>query len=105
MNDTELEKVRLLDHIFKSLTIDDLKLIFKEDLLISAIKGDDHLPGSILGAVQQLSMLQVEILLLRNEQQKLKDHVRDVIRVLSMLQPVPNCSYELQTLKTMFGII
>ena len=109
MNTVEdLAKIKLFDQVFRSLSLDDVKSILSTDLVVDKLKGEEITTGPILSAIQSISMLQVEIITLRNAHDELK---RDFMQALKAIQtlttpmlPVAPYSQELQTLKSKYSI-
>ena len=108
MTNNDLEKVKLVDQVFRSLSLEEIKSILSADLIVDKLKGTEHGTGPILSAQQSLSMLQVEIITLRNAHDELK---RDFMQALKAIQtlttpmlPIAPYSQELQTLKSKYGV-
>ena len=106
MNTEDAEKIKLLDQAFKSLTLDDVKSVLSADLLVGKLKAQDNSPGPLIGALQELSILQVEIVMLRNELNSQKADFVTALKVLTTLSnpPAPYYSSDLQNLKSKHGI-
>ena len=107
MTSTEdLEKIKLVDQVFKSLSLDEIKSILGADLIVNKLKGTDTTPGPILSSIQDLSMLRVEIATLRADHTMLKEDFKMALRAIQTLSAphVPYYSAEMQTLKSKYGV-
>lgn len=106
MTNDDLEKVKLIDQVFRSLSLEEIKLILSADLIVDKLKGTEHGTGLILSALQSLSMLQVEILTLRADHTMMKEDFKTALKVMQTLsQPtIPQFSSELQNLKSKYNI-
>ena len=106
MTNDDLEKVKLVDQVFRSLSLEEIKSILSADLIVDKLKGTEHGTGPILSALQSLSMLQVEILTLRADHTMMKEDFKTALKVMQTLsQPtIPQFSSELQNLKSKYNI-
>ena len=106
MTNDDLEKVKLIDQVFRSLSLEEIKSILSADLIVDKLKGTEHGTGLILSALQSLSMLQVEILTLRADHTMMKEDFKTALKVMQTLsQPtIPQFSSELQNLKSKYNI-
>lgn len=108
MNTGDLEKIKLIDQVFNSLSLDDVKSILSADLLVGKLKAHDNSTGTILGAFQELSMLQVEMITLRADHNFLKEDFKVALKVMHTLSipvtPMPTYSPELQNLKSKYNV-
>ena len=106
MTNDDLEKVKLIDQVFRSLSVEEIKSILSADLVVDKLKGTENGTGPILSALQSLSMLQVEILTLRADHTMMKEDFKTALKVMQTLsQPtIPQFSSELQNLKSKYNI-
>ena len=106
MTNDDLEKVKLVDQVFRSLSLEEIKSILSADLIVDKLKGTENGTGPILSALQSLSMLQVEILTLRADHTMMKEDFKTALKVMQTLsQPtIPQFSSELQNLKSKYNI-
>jgi hypothetical protein len=106
MNTEDLEKIALIDQVFKSMTLDDIKVLFSSDLLVGKLKAHDNSTGVLVGTLQELSILRMEIATLRAELTSQKIDFAAALRVMNTLSlPTPPLySPELQTLKSKYGV-
>ena len=106
MTNDDLEKVKLVDQVFRSLSLEEIKSILSADLIVDKLKGTESGTGPILSALQSLSMLQVEILTLRADHTMMKEDFKTALKVMQTLsQPtIPQFSSELQNLKSKYNI-
>ena len=105
MNTDDLEKIKLIDQVFKSLSLDDVKSILSADLLVGKLKAHDNSTGTILGAFQELSMLRVEMMTLRADHTMLKEDFKTALRAMQALSiPVAPYSPDLQNLKSKYNV-
>lgn len=108
MNTEDLEKIKLIDQVFKSLSLDDVKSILGADLLVGKLKAHDNSTGTILGAFRELDMLQVEMMTLRSDHIMLKEDFKVAIKAIQTLStlvtPMPRYSPELHNLKSKYGV-
>ena len=105
MNKDDMEKVKLVDQVFKGLSLDDIKLILAADLLVGKLKAHDNSPGPILSTIQDLSILQVEMMTLRADHTMLKEDFKTALRAMQALStPVAPYVPDLQSLKSKYGV-
>jgi hypothetical protein len=108
MTNDDIEKIKLVDQVFRSLSLDEIKSILGADLIVDKLKGTENGTGPILSALQSLGMLQVEINALRSDHIQLKEDFKATLKVMQtlstpMTQVVPYSS-ELQALKSKYNI-
>ena len=105
---TDIEKIKLLDQVFRSLSVDEVKSILSADLIVDKLKGIENTSGPLLSAIQDLSMLQVEIITLRADHSMLKEDFRSVLKAMNTISApitvVTPYSQDLQTLKSKYGV-
>lgn len=108
MTNDDLEKFKLVDRVFRSLSLDEIKSMLSADLIIDKLKGTDDGPGTIVSAFQELRVLRVEIMNLRIEHDILKEDFKAALKVIHTLSqpvmPIAPYSVELQTLKSKYGV-
>ena len=106
MTNDDFEKVKLVDQVFRSLSLDEIKSILSADLIVDKLKGTENTTGPILSALQSISMLQVEIITLRNDHTMLKEDFKTALKVMQTLAmpPMPQYSSDLQNLKSKYGV-
>ena len=102
----DIEKIKLIDQVFRSLSVDEIKSILSADLIVDKLKGTESGTGPILSTLQSVSMLQVEISSLRSDHIVLKEDFKTALKVMQTLsQPtIPQYSSELQNLKSKYGV-
>ena len=104
----DLEKIKLVDQVFNSLSLEEIKSILGADLVVDKLKGGDNKAGPILSALQNISMLQVEIMTLRNDHVQLKEDFKLALKVMQTLStpmlPTIPYSQELQNLKSKYNV-
>ena len=106
MTDDEREKIKLVDQVFKSLSLDEIKSILGADLIVDKLKGTENTTGPIMSAFQNLAMLQVEMLTLRADHNMLKEDFKTALKALNTLSmPAPAIySNDLQNLKSKYNV-
>jgi hypothetical protein len=108
MTNDDIEKIKLVDQVFRSLSLDEIKSILSADLIVDKLKGTENSTGPILSAIQNLSMLQVEIIALRSDHIQLKEDFKSALKVMQTLSipimPATPYSSELQTLKSKYSV-
>lgn len=105
ITEADREKIKLLDQVFRSLSVDELKSILSADLIVDKLKGTENTDGPILSAMQGLSMLQVEIITLRNDHFQLKEDFKAALKVTyQMRMAMTPYSTEFETLKSKYGV-
>jgi hypothetical protein len=102
----DIEKIKLLDQVFRSVSVDDIKSIFSADLIVDKLKSTEIITGPILSAIQDISMIRLEIATLRADHTMLKEDFRTALRAIQALSmpPVVPYSSDLQTLKSKYNV-
>ncbi len=100
----DLSKVMLIDQVLAGMTLEDVKSLLESDILVGKLRAHDNSPGVILSAMQDVSLLQMEIITLRSEYSALKNDFTQLIRAANTIATHVPYSPELQGLKTKYSV-
>ena len=105
MTNDDIEKIKLVDQVFRSLSLDEVKSLLSADLTVDKLKGHDNTTGPIMSAFQDLSILRVEIVNLRIEHGVLKEDFKTALKVThQMRMAITPYSTEFETLKSKYNV-
>jgi hypothetical protein len=102
-----IQKIALLDKLFNSCSIDDIKAIAGESLTMSTLKGDILQDGPFSRNVQLVSdniTLRNDVAYLRSEMMGLKTELHSLIRVLNQPQFNSSTAADFNAIKIRNGI-
>lgn len=103
-DDTNLEKIKLLDQIFQVLSLDDMKQIASCDLVVSKLRGDNVARGPLLEMYQDSSRLNLEIMMLRTNLTNVVTDFQVLIRCLNKGMADSTATSDFYNLKTKHNI-
>lgn len=98
------EKFKLLDLIFLSLTIDELKSMFGEDLVAAKLKDVKMYHQPIAGIPENITDLRNETVALKAEISMLRSDIGTLLRCLNRGMGDQTTSYDFNTLKHRYGV-
>jgi hypothetical protein len=105
MTNDDIEKIKLVDQVLSSLSLDEIKSMLSADLIVDKLKGNQNSTGMILSALQSLAMLQVEIMTLRTDHIQLKEDFKAALKVThQMRMAMTPYSTEFETLKSKYSV-
>lgn len=79
----ELEKVQLLDKLFGSFTVEDLKDLADTEQIVSRLKGSESNSKLLERLVNDNATLSVDLMNIRNETMSLKSDIQSLIKALN----------------------
>ena len=107
------EKIELLDRIIETLSIDDIKTLFGEDLVIGALKGSNsNTIGPFRSLINDNDMLKNEVSILKADLNYIKsmhyalsDDFRNLVKAVNpVINPTYTFNQDFVNLKTKHGI-
>jgi len=103
VTNSDLEKIKILDTLFASLNVDDLRELAEKEEIIARLKGADSSVGVISSLVNEHQHLTHESMNLRIEIEALRSNLQELIRVLDKTVFSPPNNYEFYNLKSRLG--
>lgn len=99
----QLEKIDLLDTLFGSLSVDQLRELTEQECVASKLRGDNFNPGILRTLVQENEIHNSEIMILKNDINVLRYNLQLLTKL--MLKPYDyNSQSDVQILKSSLGI-
>lgn len=101
LNAEEMEKVRLMDRAFSSMSFQEVQVMFGESSVIDKLKGNNEPVGLFCKLLDETNLLHVQLSFVQAELFSLKDDMKKLVKVADdhSRPMVPQYSSELHTLK------
>jgi len=103
ITDEQFQKITLLDKLFGSVSVDQLKEFLESEQIVARLKGIEDNPHILLNLVHDRDILMADNSQNKNDIVELKHDVKELVKALNQLYSIPYNS-ELQNLKSRHGV-
>jgi len=100
----QLEKINLLDKLFTSLSVEQLKELIESDLIVAKLKGVNDNPQIILNLVHSYDTMRIDLISAQSSINSLKEDFQSLLRVLYTEVFTPRYNQEFTNLKSKHGL-
>jgi hypothetical protein len=100
----QLDKINLLDKIFASMDVEQLKQIAESEQIVSRLKGFEDNPQIILNLVHEYDTMKLDLMNAKAELVGLKSDFQALLKVLHSDVFTPRYNMEFNNLKNKYGV-
>jgi hypothetical protein len=104
LTNDQLLKIDLLDTLFGSLSVEQLKELTEQECVASKLRGNMANPGILKGLIRTSEFQAVELMNLRSDTLVLKNDFQDLVRILNKELFSPTYNQEFNNLKQKHNI-
>jgi hypothetical protein len=103
LNQEQTEKLQLIDVLFSSLSVDQLKEIAESEKIVAILKGTDSSISVLSKLINEFNTVQMEASVTKNEVMSLKSDLHVLIKLV--FKPYDHSSYgDSSALKSKYGV-
>jgi len=100
----QLDKINLLDKLFASVGVDQLKQLVESEQIVSRLKGTEDNPQIILNLVHEYDVMKLDLMNAKAEIVTLKSDFQALIKVLHADVFTPRYNQDFNNLKSKHGV-
>jgi hypothetical protein len=100
----QLDKINLLDKLFASMEVDQLRQLVESEQIVSRLKGTEDNPQVILNLVHEYDVMKIDLGNMRAEVSTLKSDFQSLLKVLHADVFTPRYNQDFNNLKSKHGV-
>jgi len=104
MSKEQLDKIELLDRLFGSIGVEQLKEFVDSEQVVARLKGTESNPGLLMGLIRDRDMAQLETMNVKSELSALKSDFQLLLKVLHADVFTPRFNMDFNNLKSKHNV-
>jgi hypothetical protein len=100
----QLEKINLLDRLFASMGVDQLKQLVESEQIVSRLKGTEDNPQILLNLVHEYDVMKLDLMSAKSDLTTLKSDFQTLLKVLHVDVFTPRYNQDFNNLKSKHGV-
>lgn len=104
ITDEQFQKITLIDKLFGSISVEQLREITESEQIVSRLKGTENNPQILLSLIRERDILTMKVIAVESELAGIKADFQSLLRVLHVDVFTPRYNQDFQNLKSKHNV-